>query len=229
MLIKTAAPYFLTDILLSNFIIMDAIKLKKLIPFLEPQLIDEILDVGVVQKIKKNTMILEEGSYVKMIPIVTKGLVKGFTTYNDKELLLYYIHPNESCVMSFAAGLNNDLSKINAITVEDSEVLLLPSTKVQEWIKKYPNFSRIFFNQYNKRYEDLISTINHLIFDKLDVRLYDYLKDKSTVLNQDFIEITHLQIAIELGTAREVISRLLKKLEKEGKIELTNHAIKVLG
>lgn len=207
---------------------MNALELKKSIPFLEPQLIDEIIDEGVVKEIKKNTIILEEGTYVKMIPIVMRGLVKGFTKYKEKELLLYYIHPSESCIMSFAAGLNNETSKINAITVEDSEILLLPSLKVQAWIKKYPNFSRLFFNQYDKRYEDLVSTINHLIYDKLDVRLYDYLKDKAVVLHQNEIELTHQQIANELGTAREVVSRLLKKLEKEEKLVLLSHAIKLL-
>ncbi len=164
-----------------------------------------------------------------MIPIVTKGLVKGFTKYGDKELLLYYIHPSESCVMSFAAGLNNNTSKINAITIEDSEILLLPTLKVQEWIKIYPNFSRLFFDQYDKRYEDLISTINHLIYDKLDVRLYAYLKEKAKVLAADEIEITHQQIAKELGTAREVVSRLIKKLEdKKKNVQLLGHAIKIL-
>lgn len=208
---------------------MNALELKKSIPFLEPQLIDEILEVGVVQEIKKNTMILEEGTYVKMIPIVTKGLVKGFTRHDDKELLLYYIHPSESCVMSFAAGVNNNKSKINALTIEDSEILLLPSLKVQEWIKKYPNFNRLFLNQYDKRYEDLITTINQLIFEKLDVRLYVYLKEKKGVLKQDSLELTHQQIANELGTAREVVSRLLKKLEKENKIEISDHSIKISG
>jgi len=207
---------------------MDVIELKKAIPFLEPQLIDEIIEVGVVQQIKKNTVILEEGTYVKMIPIVTKGLVKGFTRYEGKELLLYYIHPAESCVMSFAAGLNNNTSKINAVTIEDSEILLLPSLKVQEWIKKYPNFNRLFFDQYDMRYEDLVSTINHLIFDKLDVRLYAYLQEKAKVLGTNEVSLTHQQIANELGTAREVISRLLKKLEKENKLKFLGRAIKVL-
>ena len=207
---------------------MNAVDLKKVIPFIEPQLVTEILEWGMMKEIKKDTLILASGTYVKMIPVVLKGLVKAFTSSEDKELLLYYIHPGESCVMSFAAGLNNNKSKINALTIEDSEILLLPTLKVQEWIKKYPNFNRLFYNQYDTRYEDLISTINHLVFDKLDVRLYAYLQEKVRIIANKNVTLTHQQIANELGTAREVISRLLKKLEKENKIEFSEHGIKVL-
>ena len=206
---------------------MTELEIKQHLPFLEPELLQEVVSCGVIKDIPADVTILEEGVYVKMVPIVLEGLVKGFTRYEDKELLLYYIHPNESCVMSFSAGLNNEKSKINAITIEESKILLLPSDKVQEWVKRYPNFNRIFYNQYNKRYEDLLDTIHHLIFDKLDVRLYSYLKEKVNLQGEETINITHQRIANELGTAREVISRLLKKLEKEDKIELSNKGIKV--
>ncbi len=207
---------------------MTELEIKKHLPFLEPDLLQEVITSGVIQEIPADVTILEEGVYVKMVPIVLEGLVKGYTRYEDKELLLYYIHPNESCVMSFSAGLNNEKSKINAVTIDDSKVLLLPSNKVQEWVKRFPNFNRIFYNQYNVRYQDLLDTIHHLIFDKLDVRLYNYLKEKVDLKGEPVISITHQRIANELGTAREVISRLLKKLEKENKIGLTDKGIRVL-
>jgi len=205
-----------------------AIEIKQHLPFLEPNLIQEMVDSGVLQEIPKDTIILEEGVYVKMVPIILEGLLKVFTGHEDKNLLLYYIQPNESCVMSFAAGLNNEKSKVNAITIEDSKLLLLPADKVQKWVKQYPHFNRIFYNQYNLRFEDLITTIQHLIFDKLDVRLYDYLKEKAKILDSKHISLTHQTIANELGTAREVISRLLKKLEKEQKIILHTKEITIL-
>jgi len=203
-------------------------ELKTILPFLEPALIQEILLVGVIQEIAANQVILQENTFVKMIPIVLEGLVKAYISNDEKDLLLYYIKPSESCIMSFAAGINNEKSKLNAVTIEKSTVLLLPSEKVRSWVKQYPNFNQIFYNQYNLRYDDLLDTIKQLIFKKLDLRLYDYLKEKSDLHQSSTIEITHQQIANELGTAREVISRVLKKLEKEDKITLLNKKIKVL-
>lgn len=207
---------------------MTAHQLKTILPFLEPALIQEILQVGVIQEIPTNQVILQENTFVKMIPIVLNGLVKAYISNEEKDLLLYYIKPSESCIMSFAAGINNEKSKLNAITIENSTVLLLPSAKVKSWVKRFPNFNQIFYQQYNLRYDDLLDTIKQLIFKKLDIRLYEYLKEKSKLQQSSTIAITHQQIANELGTAREVISRVLKKLEKENKILLLNKKIEVL-
>ena len=154
-----------------------------------------------------------------MIPLVISGLIKVFTRFEDKELLLYYIKPNESCVMSFSAGINEVPSKIFAITEEDSHVLLIPVEKLSKWMKDFPDFNSLFYMQYNMRYADLLSTINSLLFEKLDKRVYDYLKEKVAISQKNPLKISHRQIANELGTAREVISRIMKKLETEGKVK----------
>ncbi|WP_457619331.1 Crp/Fnr family transcriptional regulator [Lutibacter sp.] len=160
--------------------------------------------------------------------MVLTGLIKVFSRYEDKELLLYYIKPSESCVMSFSASLKNAPSQVFAITEEDTTVLLLPASKIDGWVKKFPNFNQLFFEQYNVRYHELLKTINHLLFDKLDVRLYNYLIEKKDITKKNPIKISHRQIANELGTAREVISRLLKKLEGENKVKQLSNQIKIL-
>ena len=183
---------------------------------------------GIIKTVPRDTELVREGQYINSIPIVQKGLVKVFTKYNDKEFLLYYIQPSESCVLSFIVNKKNEPSTFFAKTEEESEILLLPAGKVQEWIKKYPKFNSMFFNLFNDRYFDLIDTLNHVLFDRLDSRLYLYLKEKMALNNTTILTISHKDIAYEMGTSREVITRVLKKLESESKVIQTLKGIKIL-
>ncbi len=195
---------------------------------LNPQLIQEIRENGNIIDIGKNTEVMKEGQYIKTIPFVTKGLIKVFSRYDDKELLLYYIRPGESCIMSFDACLKNTPSKIYASTEENSSVLLLPADLVFQWMKKYPEMNSVFYQQYNIRYNELILMINELLFEKMDQRLFNYLKKKTEIAKKNPIKVSHRKIANDLGTAREVITRVIKKLESDGKVIQLYSGIKVL-
>ena len=201
--------------------------LEKSLSFLSSELREKVMASSQVMEIPKGTEILREGQYVKVIPIVLEGLVKVFSNFNEKDLLLYYIQPNESCVMSFASSLKNDPSKVYAITEEDSKILLMPVDKVIKWIDQFPSINQLFYQQYNLRYSELLETINHVLFNKMDKRLYDFLLEKKKVTQQNPIKISHRQIANELGTAREVISRVMKKLENERKVKQHSKSIEI--
>ncbi len=202
--------------------------LAQLFPQVQPELLAEINQNSILKTIPEGTEILREGQYIKVIPIVISGLIRVFTRYEDKELLLYYIKSHESCIMSFSASLKNQPSKIFAVTEEDTEALLLPVDKVAGWTKQFPDINSMFFQQFNMRYSELLDTINHLLFDQMDKRLYDYLVKKSNLSVSSRLKISHRQIANELGTAREVISRVMKKLENEGKVKQSNNFIEIL-
>jgi len=203
-------------------------EIKKRLLYLGNDLVSEILENAIIKEIPQDTEILRQGQYVKVIPLVLEGLIKVFSRHNEKELLLYYIEPNESCVMSFAASLKNEPSRVFALTEEDTTAILLPAEKVSKWVKQYPDINMLFFQQYNKRYSDLLNTINHVLFEKMDKRLYDYLKEKVALTNRNPLKISHRQIANELGTAREVVSRLMKKLESEKKVKQHIKSIEIL-
>jgi CRP/FNR family transcriptional regulator, anaerobic regulatory protein len=192
--------------------------IKQHLHFLGPELLEEVFRFGIIKDIPAETVILSEGQYVRVIPVVLDGLIKVYGSYEEKELLLYYIEPFQSCIMSFAASLRNEPSRIFAVTEEDTRALLLPAGQVSEWIKQYPGINTLFYQQYNLRYADLLDTIRYLLYHKMDKRIMDYLLEKKRVKGERILNIRHKQIANELGTAREVITRLLKKLEKEGKI-----------
>ncbi len=183
---------------------------------------------GTLMEVPAGKEIMKEGQSVKMIPIVLEGLVKVFTRYEDKELLLYYIEPSESCVMSFLAGIKNLPSKIFAHTETDTQLLLLPSSSVEIWTRHYPQLNYLFYDLYNTRYTELIDTLNQLIFQKLDSRIYEHLRDKSRITGNTILNLRHREIANALGTSREVITRVLKKLEKEGKVRQTPAGIELL-
>lgn len=202
--------------------------LSKLITSLHPDLRAEMEAHAILQEIAQGTEILREGQYVKVIPLVLEGLIKVYSRHEDKELLLYYIKSQESCIMSFAAGMKNEPSKIFALAEEDTRVLLLPTDKVAQWVRRFPDVNQLFFQQYNIRYTDLLATIHQLLFDRMDKRILDYLVNKSMLTGRNPIKISHRQIAGELGTAREVVSRIMKKLENDGKIRQEANMIEIL-
>lgn len=192
---------------------------------INPELAQKLASIGRKTTLPAGQEILKEGQYIKVVPLVVEGLIKVYTRYEDKELLLYYIQPGESCIMSFSASLKNQPSKIFAITEEVTTAILLPADQTEQLSWQYPGFNQLFFQLYNLRYADLLDTINHLIYDTLDNRIYKYLKNKQKITGKKLLQLTHRQIAAELGTAREVISRLLKKMEKEDKLIITKDGI----
>lgn len=202
--------------------------IKNALSHLNPELVSEIIEGSPTEEIPRGTEILRKGQYVKYIPFVLEGLIKVFTSHDDKELLLYYISQNESCIMSFAASLKNEPSKVFAITEENTTAVLLPVDKVAKWRKQFPDINTLFFQQYSLRYSELLDTIHHVLFNKMDKRLHDYLKEKVRLTNHNPLEISHSQIANELGTAREVISRTMKKLESEGVLKQHTNSIELL-
>jgi CRP/FNR family transcriptional regulator len=201
---------------------------KRELSFLSPRLADLMVSRCSVREFPANAEILREEQYVKVLPLVLSGLVKVFSKFNDRELLLYYIEPAQSCIMSFYAALKNKPSKVWASTEEDSRLLLIPVELLPEWIREFPDFNELIFNQYNLRYSELLDTIGHLLTDKMDKRLYEHLKKKSVLRNDSQLRISHSQLADELGTAREVITRMLKKLEIEGKVTQGREGIKII-
>ncbi len=202
-------------------------ELQSYLPGFSHELLQEIAEHGMIKEFPETTEILKEGQYVKVIPIVLKGLVKVFASFEEKELLLYYIEPGQSCIMSFSAGLNNAPSRIFAITEEESTILLLPVEKLNGWIKNYPQINDLFYQQYNLRYTEMLYTINSLLFNRMDQRLYNYLLEKSKLKGEKILSIRHKQIAAELGTAREVITRVIKRLEQEGKVKQLQDGIEI--
>ena len=133
---------------------------------------DEVKLSGQIKSFPADTIIISEDSYIKSIPIVLKGSIRVMRTDDDgKEILLYYIRPGESCIMSFLGGIHHETSKVKAIAEEDVEILMIPLEKASEWIKEYPEWTDFIFKLYHKRFEELLGVVNAVAFQKLDTRL----------------------------------------------------------
>ncbi|MEX2592713.1 MAG: Crp/Fnr family transcriptional regulator, partial [Anditalea sp.] len=191
--------------------------------------LDDISKLGIIKEFNPGETIVNEQATVQSIPMVIKGSIKVMKSDNDyKEILLYYLRPGETCIMSFLAGLNHDTSKVKAVAEEESEVLFIPLEKFQELIREDPEWLNYLFQIYHKRFEELLEVVNAIAFTKLDERLLNFLQKRGEVTGSDTLNLTHEQLAQELGTVREVISRLLKQMETEGLVELGRNKITLL-
>jgi len=191
-----------------------------------PELVEQLYKFSLQKNYGAGSIILNENANIRAIPIVTKGVLKVIRTEEDgREILLYYIRAGESCIMSFLGGLHNETSKVKAEVEEDAEILFLPLDKVSLFIKEYPEWLDYIFRLYHKRFEELLDIVNAIAFKKVDERLLTLLKKKSELVESDTIQITHEQLANELGTARVVVSRLLKQLEENKMVVLGRNKI----
>ena len=189
----------------------------------------EVDSAGHVKSFSAGTVIINFRSYIRSIPIVLSGSIRIIRTDEEgNEILLYYIKPGESCIMSLLAGISNDTSKIKAVVEEDVELLLLPVDKAKKWIREYPEWTDFIFGLYQKRFEDLLEVVNALAFQKTDTRLMHLLYQKSSLYNSEEIRITHQQLSEELGITREAVSRVLKQMEKDKLVLLSRNKITLM-
>jgi len=201
---------------------------KRLPFFTEPGLREELLAHGQVHSFNKGDVIVRDGQYVKFLPIVLKGAIRVYQQKEDREILLYYVKAEETCTMSLAAAYFDNKSTSHGIVTETADVLIFPASKITEWQLKYPSWNRYMMQMFRTRYDELISSFQGIVFEHIDVRVWEYLKNKSKTDDSRFIDLSHQQLASELGTTRVVISRILKDYERQKKIRLFRGRIEVL-
>lgn len=195
----------------------------------EENLISEIKKIGAYKTISKDQVLIEIGEYIKYMPLLLNGAIKILREDNDgDELVLYYIEKGDTCAMTLSCCLGQTKSKIRAIAETDVELIMIPKEKMGEWLGIYKSWQAFILQSYHNRMDELLEAVDTIAFLKMDERLFKYLKDKAMVTNDDTIYTTHQQISDDLHTSRVVISRLLKKLENEDKIQLFRNSIKVL-
>lgn len=194
---------------------------------LDSGLIDELLGKGRIVEVPTDAPLLREGAYVKDLPVVLEGLVRVYMDHDGKELLLYYIQPSESCVMSFSALLGNVPSRVNAVTGAPTRLLLLGAGDVRQWLREQPSFAELMLRLYHERYTDLLQTVEQVAFGDLPSRLMAHLHKLATLHGSPVVDVRHARLAQELGSAREVITRTLGKLEREGRITLLSEGIRL--
>lgn len=196
----------------------------------ERELLDEIEAVGVCKKVKEGEFLMDIGEAIIAMPLLFSGAIKVMRedAVGD-ELLLYFIEKGDTCAMTFSCCMGKGTSEIRAVAEADTEMLMIPVDKMEEWMGRYKSWQQFILDSYHTRMQELLETVDTLAFMNMDERLLKYLQDKAMVTHNDLIQTTHQKIASDLHTSRVVISRLLKKMEKESKINLHRNQIKVLA
>lgn len=196
--------------------------------FLGEEFLSQLDKYAVVTEIKAKTEITREGQKNKFVPFLVKGSIRVFTLNDGRELIYYYIRANDSCLMTFSSIFTDYVSRVYAVAEEDSEVMLIPVSVVHEWLIAFPEINRVFYHEYDKRFSDVMSMVNDAVFHRLDKRVLNYIRQQISITGNNPIKLTHREIASNLGTSREVISRVLKKVENEGEIIQTREGIQML-
>ena len=207
-----------------------SLSINKFSSFFEADLLAELETKSMLMQVNEGQTMLNPGQAIRAVPLVMSGILK-VSRVNDEgqEILLYYVKEGESCAMTFTCGLMAHASVIKASTEEDSVVLCVPVNLMDEWMTKYPTWKRFVMTAIFNRFTEVIRAIDDVAFKKLDDRLVNYLKEKSKVTGSSLINLSHQQIADELGTNRVVVSRLLKQLEIDKKLLLYRNQIKLLN
>jgi len=196
---------------------------------MEKQWATRWMEYGDIRLLPAGTVLLDDGSYIRSVPLVLSGVIKVLRQNEEgKEILLYYIQPGESCVMSFLGGLHDEKSKIKAVVEEDAEVLLIPMDEVRRLIREEYGFIEFMFKLYHRRFEEVLNVLEAVSFKRLDERLLNLLHKKVELSGSSQLQVTHQQLADELGTDRVVVSRLLKQLENDGVVQLGRNRIRLL-
>lgn len=197
--------------------------------FYEKDLVAEILSKGSWIRLKEGEMLMEIGANVKYVPLLFEGSLKVLREDKDgNELLLYYVNPGESCAMTLSSCLGKGLSEVRAVVEEDCRVLLIPVHQVENWTARHDSWKIFVMHTYHRRFEELLRTIDGIAFHKLDDRLMNLLDQRVKSTGSKSIQVTHQELAGELNSSREVISRILKQLEKKGIVTLGRSRIEVI-
>ena len=200
---------------------------KTLKSFIEPDLKKDIIRNGKILKANKGDILIREGQYLDFLPIVLKGQIRVYQENDDREILLYYVEPEQTCMMSLSSAYFDYNSAANGMAMKPTEILVLPAHIIADWQLKYPSWNKYIISTFKNRYDELLAAFGNVAFKPIHVRVREYLEEYVKKHDSVKIPISHQTLANELGTTRVVISRILKQFENEKKVKLHRGIIQV--
>jgi len=196
-------------------------QLQTLFPSFEPELINEMLEKGTIRSFMPGDLLMKTGQYIRSVLLIISGLVKIYREDEDgDEYFIYYLRPGQACALSMICATKADASQLKAVATTETEVITIPLEYMDKWVMKYKGWYHFVLESYRSRFEELLTTIDHIAFRNMDERLLFYLKRQQKILKTDTLTVNNTLIAQELNSSREVISRLLKKLSEKGIVRM---------
>ncbi len=201
---------------------------KEIFPQFEPALVEVIEKEAVQRTFLAGEVIMRTGQFIKSTALVLEGRVKIYRENPEGgEFLMYYLGPGQACAVTMICAIQSQTSEIMAKAEEDTEVLMIPIQLMDDLMNKYKSWYQFVIQTYRSRYEELLSVIDNIAFRNMDERLEFYLKRHAASTGKKTIETSHQQIADDLNSSREVISRLLKKMEQRNLLKLHRNMIEL--
>lgn len=195
----------------------------------EEELIDAIASVGRLKKMREGETLMDYGETIKFMPLLLNGAVKILREDPDgEELLVYFIERGDTCAMTLNCCMGRSKSEIHAVAEQDSLLVMIPVEKMSQWVKDFDSWRAFVFESFNGRLKEMLEAIDSLAFMNMHERIQKYLKEKAVVNHSAELSVTHQEIANDLHSSRVVISRVLKSLERAGKIKLHRNRIEVI-
>lgn len=199
---------------------------KKRFPFFESGLRSAIIESGILREYSADQELIREDQYIKSFPIVMRGLIKVCRTDPEgNELLLYYLRPGDVCTVSLICCMDRTRSRVKAITEEETEAILIPVELLDSWMTRFQTWKEFVMRSMQMRFDELLSALDSIAFLKMDERLERFFLDRFRSTGSTLFEGSHQEVALALNSSREVISRLLKQMEKRGLIHLSRGRI----
>lgn len=199
--------------------------LKQLFPNLEEPLFEELLKHGTVRDVKAGETLLRVGQTIRSTILLLEGVVKLYREDEEgKEFFIYHLNPGQACSLSLVCAVRQETSEVLAKAMTDATVLSIPLNFMDQWMSKYKSWYQFVITSYRDRFEELLKTIDAIAFSNMDQRLENYLEKQVEKMGKT-LQITHQEIATDLNSSREVISRLLKKMEAKGWLAINRNSI----
>jgi CRP/FNR family transcriptional regulator, anaerobic regulatory protein len=200
--------------------------LKALFPSFDKELLEKIEQFAELKEVQSGDVIMRKGQYIKHTMLVLKGSIKIYRNDDEGgEFFMYNLSPGQGCAISMICASQSEPSQVSAIATEDSTLLVVPLKMMEQWMANYKSWYEFVVNTYRNRFDELLVVIDQVAFRSMDERLEFYLKRQSKNSSLKTIHVSHQQIATDLNSTREVISRLLKKMEQRGLIQLNRNYI----
>ena len=203
--------------------------IKKIFPSFSTELVKDVDANASIQSFKAGDIIMRTGQYIKNTVLVISGKIKVYREdENGGEFFMYYLQPGQACAISMICATKNEKSQIMAKVVEDVELIMVPLPLMDKWMMQHRSWYEFVIDTYRSRFEEVLEVIDSIAFRAMDERLEFYLKRHADVCGCNELKLSHQEIASELNTSREVISRLLKKMEQRGIVALHRNNIEFL-
>jgi len=201
---------------------------RKIFPDFDTSLLALIEKEATLKKFQPGEIIMRTGQFIKSTALIVNGRVKIYREGPDGgEFLMYYIGPGQACAVSMICALQARSSEITAVAEEETEILLLPIQLMDQLMKEHKSWYQFVIQTYRSRFDELLAVVDDIAFRNMDERLEFYLKRYQEKTGKQKIELSHQQIAEDLNSSREVISRLLKKMEQRGLVKLNRNMIEL--